>query len=156
MFIGGVVDSCYKWLRTHGISILPDWDECCDVWLWGKYTFNETIFCLSLFIPGCEQGAISYLFSVCVCQCVCNIRRFYWLRELHAADFHKPGIYGSEGAWANAWDVFRRLPSWGGRGPRAAVDFVVCFGWGGFFFFLLPTHTACCKYEAALPHLRLY
>ena len=35
-----------------------------------------------------------------------------------------------------------------------AVDFVVCFGWGGFFFrvffpiFFLQTHTACCRYEA--------
>ena len=35
------------------------------------------------------------------------------------------------------------------------------FGWGGFFrpfffffrFFFVRTHTACCKYEAALPHL---
>ena len=46
---------------------------------------------------------------------------------------------------------------------RAAVDIVVCFGWGGFFcviyvddFFFLRTDTACCKYEAALPHLPLY
>ena len=35
--------------------------------------------------------------------------------------------------WATAWDVFRRAPSRVGRGGRAAVDFVVCFGWGGFF-----------------------
>ena len=28
-------------------------------------------------------------------------------------------------------DVFRLAPSRGGRGRRAAVDFVVCFGWGG-------------------------
>ena len=35
-------------------------------------------------------------------------------------------------------DVFRRAPPRGGCGRRAAVDFVVCFGWGGFFrvFFL--------------------
>ena len=35
--------------------------------------------------------------------------------------------------------MFRRAPSRVGRGRRAAVDFVVCFGWGGifrvFFFF---------------------
>ena len=37
--------------------------------------------------------------------------------------------------WAIAWDVFHHMPSQGGRGRRAAVDFVVCFGWGGFFFF---------------------
>ena len=35
--------------------------------------------------------------------------------------------------WANAWDVFRRALSRGGRGRRVAVDVVVCFGWGGFF-----------------------
>ena len=57
------------------------------------------------------------------------------MRELHEADFHKPGIYGSGRVWANAWDVFRRSPSRGGRGRRVAVDFVVCFGWGGFFRF---------------------
>ena len=34
--------------------------------------------------------------------------------------------------WAAAWDVFRRAPSRVGRGGRAAVDFVVCFGLGGF------------------------
>ena len=70
------------------------------------------------------------------------------------ADFHKPGIYESGRAWANAWDVFRRTPSRGGRGRRAAVDFVVCFGCGGvrrdfvfFFVFSSDAHdTACCKY----------
>ena len=31
------------------------------------------------------------------------------------------------------WNVFRRAPSRGGRGRRAAVDIVVCFGRGGFF-----------------------
>ena len=39
-----------------------------------------------------------------------------------------------ERIWANAWDVFRRMPSRGGRGRRAAaVDFLVCFRCGGFF-----------------------
>ena len=56
----------------------------------------------------------------------------------------------------NALDVFRRSPSRDGRGCRTAVDFVVCFGCGSiscvFFLFFLRTHTACCKYEAALPH----
>ena len=32
--------------------------------------------------------------------------------------------------------------------------FVFCFFF--VFFFLLRTHTAYCKYEAALPHLSLY
>ena len=51
------------------------------------------------------------------------------------------------GVWANAWDVFRRTPSRGGRGRRAAVDFVVCFGAAGFrvffcFVFFERTRTA--------------
>ena len=55
-------------------------------------------------------------------------------------DFHKSGIYGgSERVWANAWDVFRRTPSRGGRGCRAAVDLfrgVYCvFGGISCFFF---------------------
>ena len=37
--------------------------------------------------------------------------------------------------WANEWDVLRRAQSRVGRGRWAAVDVVVCFGWGGFFFF---------------------
>ena len=55
------------------------------------------------------------------------------MRELYEADFHKPGIYTSGRVWANAWHVVFRAPSQGGRGRRAAVDFVVCFGWGDFF-----------------------
>ena len=97
---------------------------------------------------------------------MCNIRRFYRLRELYEADFHKPGIYGSGRVWANAWDVFRRTPSRGGRGRRAAVDFVVCFGWGDFFrgfififdfiFFLERTRPTASKCEVAFPHLLIY
>ena len=64
---------------------------------------------------------------------MCNIRRLYCLGELYVAEFHKPGIYGIRGVWANAWDVFHRMPSRVARGGRAVVDFVVCFGWGGFF-----------------------
>ena len=68
-----------------------------------------------------------------VCRCVCNIRRFYCLRELYEADFHKPGINRSGQVWANAWDAFRRMPSRGGRGRRAAVDLLVCVECGGIF-----------------------
>ena len=61
------------------------------------------------------------------------------------ADFHKPGIYGgSVRVWATVWDVFRRAPSRVGRGVLAAVDFVVCFGWGGFFFVFCFRHLASC------------
>ena len=67
---------------------------------------------------------------------MCNICRFYGLRELYEADFHKPGIYGSERVWANAWDVFGHAPFRVGRGRRAAVDFVVCFRWGDLSYFI--------------------
>ena len=77
------------------------------------------------------------------------------MRELYEADFHKPGIYGSGTEWANACDALPRMPSRVGRGRRAAVDFVVCFRWGGGLFrvsflrvLFLRTHTACCKHEA--------
>ena len=92
---------------------------------------------------------------------MCNIRRFYWLGELYEADFHIPGIYGSVRVRANAWEVFRRTPSRGGRGRRAAVDLVVYFECGGIYFvffyfvFFLRTHADCCKYEAALSRLPL-
>ena len=55
------------------------------------------------------------------------------MRELYEADFHKPGIYGSGRAWANAWDVFPRMPSRVGRGRRAVGDFVCVLG-GRIFF----------------------
>ena len=49
------------------------------------------------------------------------------------ADFNKPGIYGgSVRVWSTAWDVRRRAQPRVGRGGRTAVDFVVCFGLGGF------------------------
>ena len=89
-----------------------------------------------------------YLISMSVCPSVlrlvsvCNVRSFYWLRELYEADFHKPEIYGIGREWDNAWDVFPRMPSRVGRGRRVAVYFVVCLGWGGkifsiFFFRIL-------------------
>ena len=46
-----------------------------------------------------------------------------------------PGSMQAGEYWANTWDVFRRTPSRGGHGRRAAVDFVVCFGCRGISFF---------------------
>ena len=40
--------------------------------------------------------------------------------------------------WAIAWDVFRRAQPRVGRGGWRAVDFVVCYGLGGFFSFFFP------------------
>ena len=76
----------------------------------------------SLLVPGCVQGALIVEF-VYLYVCMCNISVFYRLRELYEADFHKSGIYGSGRVWANAWDVFRRETSRGGRGRRAVADF---------------------------------
>ena len=82
------------------------------------------------------------------------------MQELYEADIHKPGIHGSGHVWANTWDVFRRTQSRRDRDRRVAVDFVVCLACGGISgggsFFSLRTHTACCTYEAALPHVPLY
>ena len=114
---------------------------------------TEAVFCLQAKKPlhtGVRTGC-HYLISLSVRQCVCNIRRFYLLRELYEADFHKPGIYGSGTVWANACVVFPRMPSRVERGRRAAVDFVVCFGWGrrifrvffsSIFFFFERTRAA--------------
>ena len=75
---------------------------------------------------------------------------------MEAGEYELPGIYGSWRVWTNAWDVFLRTPFRGGRGGRAPY-FVVRFGCGGIsFFFFERTHTACRKYEGALPHLPLY
>ena len=89
-----------------------------------------------------------------------SLRRLYILRELYEADFHNPGIYGSGRVWTNAWDVFPCMPSRVGLGRQAAVDFVVCFRWGGVFsefsfsiFSYLNAHGLLKKYEATSPHL---
>ena len=113
----------------------------------------------AIYVPGFVQGAIILLVCLCVCQCVCNIRRFTDCESCTRPIFTNPGsVEAGEfrltrgTCFANRWDEM--VASW------AAVDFVVCFGSGGiscfFFRFFLRTHTARCKYEAALPHLPLY
>ena len=72
------------------------------------------------------RGADRVPLYSCLCLSVCNIRRFYRLRELYEADFHKPGIYGSGRVWANAWGVFHHI--------RVRADFFVFFFFGFFFF----------------------
>ena len=61
----------------------------------------EPVFCLQAkkpFHTGVRTGC-HYLVRVC------DIRRFYRLRELCEANFHKPGIYGIGRVRANARDV---------------------------------------------------
>ena len=70
-----------------------------------------------------------------LCNSICKIGRYTDFESSTSleVDFQNPGIYGSKQIWDIAWNVFRRGPFRGGRGRRADVDFVVCFGWGGFF-----------------------
>ena len=82
------------------------------------------------------------------------------MRELYESDFHKPGIYGSRRVWAIVCDVFPCMTSRVGRGRRAAVDFVVRYGWGGFsflffryFFFFERTRSAASMRPPCLIYL---
>ena len=119
----------------------------------------------SLFIPGCVQGAIIYLinWSVCLSVSVCVTFVFFPYCESCTRPIStNPGSMEAS-KYELTWDMFRRALSRGGGGRWAAVDFVVCFGSGVFFLFcvvlffsFLRTHTACCKYEAALPRLPIY
>ena len=102
------------------------------------------------------------IISRSVWVCMRNILRdFYRLRELYGADFHNPesveagehGLYNACGTCFAA----RRL-------EVVAVAGLLWISWGvlggTFFFFAIfffhRTHTACCMYEAASPHLPLF
>ena len=134
-----------------------------------KHTFSRTSIMLRFFVSDYARSGRSSVMTIFPTEILVNNEarprdrsdrgRFFPLGQ-KASSYR---IYGSGRAWANACDVFPRMPSRVGSGRRAAVDFVVCFRWGGFFFrflfskfFFLRTHTACCKYEATLPHLPLY
>ena len=108
-----------------------------------------------LFILGCVQGAILELICLSVrvsrasvSVCMCKIRRFCRLRELYEVEYgltrgtcfvaRRPEVVAVAGLLWISWCVL------GAAGFRF------------FPFFFLQTHTACCKYEAALPHLPLY
>ena len=87
--------------------------------------------------------------SVCpfVCQCVCVTFVVFTCFEscTRPISTYSGSMEAAECGLTRG--TFRRAPPRGGRGRRAAVDFVVCFEWGGFFpFFLfvffLRTHTA--------------
>ena len=53
-----------------------------------------------------------------------------------------PGSMEAGKYWVNAWDVFRRTLPRGGRGRRAAVDFVVWFGCGVFLLFFFVSFSS--------------
>ena len=107
-------------------------------------------------IPGVRTGChyLIYL-SVSVSVCVTFVV-FTDCESCTMPIFTNPGSMEAAECELTRGACFRRAPSRGGHGHRPPVDFVVCFGWGEFFldfffpiFFLLRTHTACCKYEAA-------
>ena len=113
------------WKECHTIRVYVEWIKIST----RRYDWKHIILkmfslkrkkCL-IVILGCVQGCI--IRFVCLSQSMCNIRGSYRLRELYAADFHKPGIYGGGRVWPNAWDVFRRTSSQGGRGRQGSCGF---------------------------------
>ena len=106
-----------------------------------------------------------YLICLSVCMSVCVCVTFVVFTECESCTrpiSTNPGSMEAREYGLTRGTCFRHDPSRVGRGRRAAVDFVVRFGWGGIFccffvcVFFLRTHTACCKYEVALPYLPLY
>ena len=104
------------------------------------------------------------LFNLSVGMCVCVCVTFVVFTDCESCArpiSTNPGSMES-GVWANAWDVIHHMSSRVARGGRAAVDSLCVLGGADFSvilffdFFFLRTHTACCKYEATLPHLHLY
>ena len=117
----------------------------------------------SLFIPGCVQVAIIYLVSLSGRLCVCvTCVVFTECESCTKPASTNPGYMeaGEYGLTRGTCFVARRLELLAVAGLRwlswcvlgGEFFFVFCF----FRFFLLRTHTACCKHEAALPHLPLY
>ena len=66
-------------------------------------------------------------------MCVCVTFVAFTDCESYTRPMSSNPVSGSGRVWSNACDVFRRAPSRGGHGRRAAVDFVVRFGLGGLF-----------------------
>ena len=124
---------------------------------------TEAVFCVWGKKAPSYQGAIikSSCLSVCLSVCVCLTFVVFTDSESCTRPLStNPGSVEAGEYGHNAWDVFRGAPSRPGRGRRAAVDFTVCFGWGGIFcsflfgFFFELTRPAA-KYDTALPPLPL-
>ena len=104
-----------------------------------------------------------YLISLSVCQCVTFVV-FTDGESCTRPISTNPGSMeaGEYGLTRGTCFVARRLEVVAVAGLLSisscvlgAADFFVFF-FGFDFFFLVRTHAACCKYEAALPHLPLY
>ena len=114
----------------------------------------------SLFIPGCVQGAIIWLVCLCVCACVTFVV-FTDCESCTKPISTNPGsIEASEcGLTRGMCSAARHLELvavtgrlWISWCVLGGADFFVFFS----HFFFLRTHSACCKYEVALPHLPIY
>ena len=82
------------------------------------------------------------LFNLSVCLSVCLLCTvyvkhscFFLITRAVRGRFSQTRSLWKRASMGYAWDVFPCTPSRGGRGRRAAVDFVVCFGAVGFRVF---------------------
>ena len=99
---------------------------------------TEAVFCLQAKKPlhtGVRTGC-HYLINLSVCPLVCLCLTFVVFTDCESCT--KPISTTSGSLDAGEYGLTRRTcfvprPSRGGRGLRAAVDIVVCFGWGVFF-----------------------
>ena len=119
--------------------------------------------CTSLLVPGCVQGAIIQLVCLSVCLCVCVCETFIVFTDCESCTRPISTNQGSMeageyGPTRGTCFVARRL-------ERVAVAGLLWISWcvsgaAGFRVFspvfFLRTHTACCNYEASLPHIPLY
>ena len=92
------------------------------------------------------------LFNLSVCLSVCLLCTvyvkhscFFLITRAVRGRFSQTRSLWKRASMGYAWDVFPCTPSRGGRGRRAAVDFVVCFECGNiymhfFVFFFLNAH----------------
>ena len=112
-----------------------------------------------LFIPGCVQGANSYSLSVCLCV---RITFVVWTDcESHT----RPISTTARSTAADAYGLMRGTCFFAYRLEVIVITGLLWISWcvlcADVFFvffdcFCLRTHTACCTYKAALPHLHLY
>ena len=130
--------------------------------------YNEAVFCLKVKKPlysGVRTG-FHYLSSLSVCLSVClfvcvTFVVFTDCESCTRPIFTNPESMeaGDHGPTHGTCLVVRCLEVvavagllWISRCGLGGADFFVFF----FRFFFVRTHTACCKYEATLPHIPIY
>ena len=86
--------------------------------------------CLSVCLSVCLSISLSVCPCVCLSVCVCVTVVVFTDCESCRGRFPQNQDLWKLANMANTWDILRCTPSRGGRGRRAAVDFVACFGCG--------------------------